>query len=337
MNKQSEIDLSIVIPAYGGERELERCLQAIGREQGERRTPAKMEVIVADDATPGGLSASLKAQHAQVLFVTGKRNLGFAGNSNRGVAASRGRVLCLLNTDMYVKPGYFEGCLEPFAADSQLFAVCGQINEPTGNNDGYKQLTLEGSAVSLRMVQTKHRLSEKKAAVPYANGGGSFFSRRIFDELNGFDPIFTPYYWEDTDLGYRAWKRGYHIVYDPKHSLVHDHQGTIGKQKKRRIKRIFRRNRRFFIWRNNTSQTLFSLVFECSLKPALKALIRVRIGKCLELLGDLSSLPAIMSARRLAFRQDVRSDAEVLKLWDQSPIEETTEVKEALSNEEVGQ
>lgn len=314
--KASPQQLSIVIPAYGGDEELEKCLQAIAREETAGRLPPQTEIVVADDATPGGLKSELIEKHKErVNFVFGDENLGFAGNANRGVAASTGSLLCLLNTDMYVEPGYFEGCFEDFEGDPKLFAVTGQINEPNGNNDGYKTLSMRGIEVTMETVQTEHPLSSQVAAVPYANGGGSFFRRAIFEDLGGFDPVFTPYYWEDTDLGYRAWKRGYHIRYDPKRMLFHDHQGTIGKHKKRRVKRIFKRNRRFFIWRNNSHDAFSSLLWQSSLKPMLKAFLAFRWGKALEYLEDWKAVRGIARMRKEARRLEVRTDKELTELW----------------------
>lgn len=329
--------LSIVIPAYGGEEELEKCLAALAREEQENRLPGATEIVVADDATPGGFSKDLLNRHKErVKFVIGHKNLGFAGNANRGVKASAGGILCLLNTDMYVEPGFFDGCLEPFNADPKLFAVTAQINEPTGNNDGYKMLSMDGVQVTMKTVDTSHVLSSTAAPIPYANGGGSFFSRAIFEELGGFDRIFSPFYWEDTDLGYRAWKRGFHIRYDPRHVLTHDHQGTIGKENKKRVKRIFKRNRRFFVWQNNSSQALFSLVWKSSLAPMLMALMTLRFGKASEFFGDFGALPRIAANRRRNFALDVRTDKELPKLWAMETQEPPGSQEKSESGEDRG-
>jgi GT2 family glycosyltransferase len=310
--------LSIVIPAYGGCAQLRRCLEAIRREQQAGRIPSPSEVVVADDATPGGLDPDLIAAFPEVHWVFADRNLGFAGNTNRGVAASTGSLLALLNTDMYVEPGWFEGAIEEFEADPKLFALVGQINEPTGNNDGYKQIRMKGVEVELRTVGTSHSASRRRAAVPYANGGGSFFRRDIFLALGGFCELFQPYYWEDTDLGYRAWKRGFTIIYEPKRRLIHDHQGTIGREKRLRIKRIFRRNRLYFAWRNNTAEPLPKLVWQGVIAPAFRALLKLRFAKAFELLSCLRAVDAIAATRRESYRLDLRSDAELARLWDQS-------------------
>ena len=51
-----------------------------------------------------------------------------------------------------------------------------------------------------------------------------------FLELGGFDEILAPFYLEDTDLGYLAWKRGWKTMYQPASIVYHEHRGTIGKK-----------------------------------------------------------------------------------------------------------
>ena len=63
----------------------------------------------------------------------------------------------------------------------------------------------------------------------FASGGHSAYRRDRFLEMGGFDPLFAPFYWEDVDLCYRAWKRGWKILFEPRSAVLHDHQSTIGK------------------------------------------------------------------------------------------------------------
>ena len=41
--------------------------------------------------------------------------------------------------------------------------------------------------------------------------------------------LLRPFYYEDTDLGLMAWKRGWKLLYQPKSVVFHEHRGTIGK------------------------------------------------------------------------------------------------------------
>jgi len=77
--------------------------------------------------------------------------------------------------------------------------------------------------------------------------------RTLFFELGGFDELYTPYAWEDLDLGYRAWKRGYRIRYEPQAVCYHKREATT--------RSVFSnfffitlmwRNKFFFMWKNIT-------------------------------------------------------------------------------------
>ena len=64
----------------------------------------------------------------------------------------------------------------------------------------------------------------------FTGGGSSAFDRRKFLELGGFDHLYRPFYYEDTDLGFMAWKRGWKVLYEPGSIVFHEHRGTIGKK-----------------------------------------------------------------------------------------------------------
>jgi len=293
--------VSVVVPAYGAGERLARCLAAVERELAAARPALAAEVVVADDATPGGLPGALRRRHPRVRWVRGARNLGFGGNANRGVRAARADVVCLLNSDMYVGPGWFDDCLAAFD-DPALFAVSGRIREPGDRNEGYKELVLDGAHVELRGYPDPHPLCDAPAPIPYASGGGSFFRRRTFAALGGFDPAFAPYYWEDVDLGWRAWRHGYRILYDPRRRLDHDHQGTIGALPPGSVRRVYRRGQRLFVLRNQTRVRLPRLLWRTSLRPGLSCLLRLRTRHAALLFADVGALPGILRARRAGFR-----------------------------------
>ncbi|MEP6963368.1 MAG: glycosyltransferase, partial [Acidobacteriota bacterium] len=85
----------------------------------------------------------------------------------------------------------------------------------------------------------------------YGGGGSCAFDRRKFLELGGFDPLYHPFYLEDTDLGYLAWKRGWKVLYQPRSVVYHEHRGTIGKKfSPEYIEGVLRRNFILFTWKN---------------------------------------------------------------------------------------
>ena len=85
----------------------------------------------------------------------------------------------------------------------------------------------------------------------YGGGGSCAFDRRKFLELGGFDELFRPFYLEDTDLGYQAWKRGWKVMYQPASVVYHEHRGTIGKKfSAAQIDAVLKKNFILFCWKN---------------------------------------------------------------------------------------
>lgn len=85
----------------------------------------------------------------------------------------------------------------------------------------------------------------------YGGGGSCAFDRYKFLELGGFDPILEPFYMEDTDIGYMAWKRGWKVLYQPRSIVYHEHRGTIGKRfTEEYIQSVLRKNYALFCWKN---------------------------------------------------------------------------------------
>ena len=115
--------------------------------------------------------------------------------------------------------------------DDRVFAVSCQIffSDPARVREetGLTQARWHEGALRVR-----HRIDDSHQGLfPcfYAGGGSSAFDRRKFLELGGFDPLLAPFYLEDTDLGYMAWKRGWKVLYQPRSVVYHEHRGTIGR------------------------------------------------------------------------------------------------------------
>ena len=84
------------------------------------------------------------------------------------------------------------------------------------------------------------------------------FRREEFLTLGGFDPLFSPFYWEDVDLSYRARKRGRRIVQVEDARVDHDHGRTIGARFSRaEVATVYERNRLLFTWKNLTDPGLW--------------------------------------------------------------------------------
>jgi len=198
-------------------------------------------------------SAQFEREHfSQVRVLALERNLGFGGGCNAGFEAARNDIVVVLNSDMRVDQDFLQPLLNGFT-DENTFAVSCQIffsdpnkpREETGLTEGW---WLQGG------LRVRHRMEpEIRGLYPcfYGGGGSCAFDRKKFLELGGFDELLKPFYLEDTDLGYLAWKRGWKVLYQPASLVYHEHRGTIGKRfSATYIQAVLKKNFLLFTWKN---------------------------------------------------------------------------------------
>ncbi|MBI3697094.1 MAG: glycosyltransferase [Acidobacteria bacterium] len=240
---------SVVIPNWNGKDLLEKYLPSVVTAlQGNPEN----EILVVDNASTDGSAAFLRERFPQVRVLELDRNLGFGGGSNAGMRTARHDIVVLLNSDMRVEPGFLQPLVEGFR-DPRVFAVSAQIfftdpskvREETGLTEG---LWIEGR------LHVRHIIDERvRALFPtfYAGGGSSAYDRRKLLELGGFDPLYEPFYLEDADLSYMAWKRGWTVHYQPRSVVYHEHRGTIGRRfNEAFIQAALKKNFLLFAWKN---------------------------------------------------------------------------------------
>jgi GT2 family glycosyltransferase len=244
---------SLVIPNWNGKDLLERFLPswlaAISQHPGS-------EIIVVDNGSTDGSANWLHENYPEVRVLPLTENLGFGGGSNAGFRAAKNDIVVLLNSDMRVEPDFLAPLLAGFT-DDQVFAVSCQIflgdpakrREETGLTHG---LWRDG-ALWVRHTEDPavDQCADRLFPCFYGGGGSCAFDRRKFLELGGFDPLLAPFYLEDTDLGFLAWKRGWKVLYQPASVVHHEHRGTIGKHfSARYIQSILQKNFLLFCWKN---------------------------------------------------------------------------------------
>jgi O-antigen biosynthesis protein len=240
---------SVVIPNWNGRDLLEKYLPSV---VAALEANPENEILVVDNASEDGSVAFVRERFPRVKVLEMPWNLGFGGACNAGARAAANDIVMLLNNDMRVEPDFLSPLLEGFA-DEKVFSVSCQIfftnpekaREETGLTQGWWE---SGS------LRVRHRIDEGvKDLYPcfYGGGGSMAIDRRKFLELGGFDRLLAPFYLEDTDLGYMAWKRGWKVMYEPRSVVYHEHRGTIGRRfSAREIELVLEKNFILWSWKN---------------------------------------------------------------------------------------
>jgi GT2 family glycosyltransferase len=121
------IDLSIIIVSFNAREDLDRCLQSILGSP----PPMSHEIIVVDNGSVDG-SADAVRRHGSVVLIEAGTNLGFAAANNRGIRASQGELLLLLNSDTVVPAGAVDQLVAVLRARPEVAVVGPRLVDATG-------------------------------------------------------------------------------------------------------------------------------------------------------------------------------------------------------------
>ena len=301
--------VSVVIPAYRGRSHLETNLPALFA---ATRAQADVEVIVVDDGSADGTADFVAERFPRARVIALDRNRGFAAACNAGARASRGDILYFLNTDARVDDGFLGPVVKRFD-DPEVFAV--------GSREVAAQAsrTLVVPVPFFRFGLFGHRYREiPQRADPirlsFVSAGHAAVSRAKFLALGGFDELYRPFYWEDVDLCYSAWRRGWRVLLEPASRVEHARQGTIGRfYRPTRIRAIYWKNRFLFVWKNIHDRAWMAQHFAC-LPLALAGHAAVRGPAVLRgFLAALGQAGEAIEKRRASLGEGGLSDREIIR------------------------
>lgn len=232
--------ISVIIPVY---KNIELFL---GMMRNNWKYIKSEEVIVVDDASGENLKEVLEKEFVGIKVIVNEKNVGFSKTVNRGIFASTQNRIMLLNSDVKLIDDSYEKAVGEFEKDDDLFALSFIQIEKDGKLVGKNEIYFEKGFYNHRKIED-NQMGENG----WAEGGAALFDTKKLKQLKGFDEIFSPFYWEDIDLSYRAHKMNWKILFYPLVKVEHHHESTIAKyHKSDRIKTIAMRNQFLFTWKN---------------------------------------------------------------------------------------
>lgn len=252
----SPLGCTVVIPSYNGRDLLARCLPTVSA--AARQCPFPVEILVVDDGGSDDTPAWLNAEHPAVRCIRLPDNRGFGAAANRGVEEARQPIVFLCNNDMELAEDALARVVETLR-QTGAFAVACRIRMADEAKAGLETGLVTGRWIGGRLSLTHENDGGRTPrSTLYAGGGSSAFHREAFLTLGGFSPLYRPYYGEDLDLSWRAWKAGYRVLWEPRSEVVHRHRGTIARTASpREVENILARNLLLFVWANLTEADLW--------------------------------------------------------------------------------
>ncbi len=228
-------DVSIVIPMHGRLDLTRRCLRSLAIYQSAMR----VEVIVVDDGSPDESASPLSAQRG-VRLVRLAENAGFGHACNRGAEAARGRFLVFLNNDTEVTADWLDELHRTFVDVPDAGLVGAKLVYPNGRlQEAGGVIFRDGSAMNFgRDGDPGHPAYNMMREVDYCSAACIMVPTDVFRRLDGFDPLYAPAYYEDSDFAFRVRQLGRRVLYQPLSCVIHYEGATSGTDLRRGPKRF---------------------------------------------------------------------------------------------------
>ena len=224
--------LSVLIVHYNTADLLRRSLTALFSDPPE----VSFEVLVVDNASPDETVRDLSREFPDAVFHFNRRNVGFAQAGNQAIGMSKGRYPMLLNPDTVVRG---EG-LDRLVAFMEAHPDAGICSPRLVYPDGKLQLSCRRFPTLLVLLlritrferlipgPVRHYLMAdwdhmSIREVDWVIGACMVLRREALEEVGFLDGAFFMYY-EDIDLCYRLWQKGWKVYYNPDVTVLHNHQ-----------------------------------------------------------------------------------------------------------------
>ena len=343
--KGSGLSLSVVIPTWNGLHLLKQYIQSVvtAAEAYHKNSGAAYEILVVDDGSTDQTKQYFDESPVENLRVIPlPENRGFAVTCNAGFREARFELVGLINNDVELHPDYFIYHSLHFS-DPEIFAVTAKVYDPGSSvfNTGGRFARFRRGFWSVYFnydftpgKESEVWTADNRLLSFYAIGGFATYRKTELLNLGGFLEILSPFHWEDVDLSYRGWKRGFKITYEPRSLAWHQASSTINAHYKSKIVDSYSfKNRLLFHWINLHSKSmltchLLSLSCMCILKAITLDLYFFKaLGKA------LNQLPEAGKLRKQERLQSRRSDKEIIAILNN--FYQTAPITVYLSREEI--
>lgn len=223
--------VSVVIVSWNAWNFLRQCLESLTADV--CRYP--MEIIVVDNASTDGSPTNVELHFPQVRLIRNGENLGFAKANNVGIAASRGRYLCLVNSDVRV----LKDCITSLLDYCEIHPEVGMAGPRVIGGDGKLQRSCRGFPTLWNMLCRATALDRMfpgtKLFCGYSLSYWEHNTRRPVDILSGcfwlvrkaairdvglLDESFFMY-GEDMDWCRRFWAKRWRLEFIPEAQAIH--------------------------------------------------------------------------------------------------------------------
>ncbi|HMO05539.1 MAG TPA: glycosyltransferase [Kiritimatiellia bacterium] len=220
-------DVSIIIPYHNCRALTEACLDSVVAHS----SGVTWELVLVDDASTDLPDLARLPSSVIVQHIRNESRKSYSANNNQAAIVARGRLLCLLNNDTVVTPGWLEAMVRVMdrlsgigvLGNCHLYPDSGKIQHAgMAFDDTDFPLHLNPGIDRTTPAATREREFQ---AVTFAC---VMIPADTYRALHGLDESYRNGF-EDVDFCLRARAAGYRVVYTPSSVIYHYGQSTPGR------------------------------------------------------------------------------------------------------------
>jgi len=227
-------------------------------------------------------------------------------------------IMILLNNDISPAEDFVDPLVEPFLADPDVFFVA--------THGDRSRIKTHWGIVEPDVDYPEYQQLMEVPGVAFSAGIGAF-DRQKFLALGGYDELYLPGRYEDVDLCYRGWKRGWIGVYQPLSLKFHVGGASFNKRfSEGEIQSMVFRNGILFTVKNIQDTGLLLRFFLFVPARLLVAILTGKFYLFQGLVGAFRRLSMALEGRKLEKKHRNLTDRELLRQINKNQIldQETT-------------
>ena len=134
------------------------------------------------------------------------------------------------NKNTEVTEGWLDALHQTFADVPTAGVVGAKLVFPNGTlHEAGSLIFRDASAMNYgRGEHPDHPAYNMLRDADYCSAASIMIPRELFQQLQGFDPLYAPAYYEDGDLAFRVRQLGRRVIYQPRAAVIHHEGGTSG-------------------------------------------------------------------------------------------------------------
>lgn len=245
------IGISIILPTYNRVDTLKECIYSI-----LNQNFYKWELNIVDDSTTIEVERfiqELRKNDLRIRYHKNEIRKGLPGSRNVGISISTYDLIIFIEDDLILQPNALELLVNDYITLKQSGKNVGAIapSRPWVSNNVSRLNIINYSLINKNIhlneiISRKDDLvnslntpcvRDKFTGIIYSNFSPTFkelqevpdvhscslYSKRLLNEVGGYDEkrFRGNFLYEETDLNYRIWRRGYKFYFDPKAIMYH--------------------------------------------------------------------------------------------------------------------